>query len=822
MMINFGIDLGTTNSVIARYQEGSVEIFKNPIGHKETLPSVVAFRNERILIGDKAREYLEKDPKNVFGAFKRKMGTDDSYWVESIQQTRTPVELSTMILKELRNFIYTNEIPDSIVITVPASFDTIQSNATKQAGHNAGFSEVLLLQEPIAASLAFVNKSAEQADRKWLVYDLGGGTFDVALVQTKLGEMNVLDHAGDNFLGGLDFDNRIISKIIVPYLSRLATFDNLDRELHSSSGKYNKLYYILQKKAEEAKLCLSAAHTASIEFEIELPDGSTKEIYFEITRTDFENAVRDLVTNTIDIVRSVLERNALQPGDLDCILLVGGSTFIPCVREWVAKELNITVSTEIDPTTAIAAGAAYFAGTRKRQSPSPPTPAQQAQNFSIKTGYAKVSQDSEEYFIAEATGKIDDLQYRITRVDGGYDSGFRQLAARITEYLPLTAHTNNQFELRVFDAQNQLLHLDSSIQIMSGKYGILGQPLPHDICIEVDDEENNTTKLEVVFARNTALPLKKTLTKSVSKTIQKGSSDAIIINILEGNQGAMPSSNLSIGIIEIKGEHLSVDLVKGSDIEIALEISESRDLRITTYLMMSDQEFTNLFTPSTRHVNIGKVLDELKGLRHSMTQEIRDANKREEYERSQQFNHLLMMLDNVEQEAHSLPEDDVTDRKYQLDDKKKFLAAQMDTLTRDKRKLLAKMDYFTTRNNAQDVLKTYGTDEEKTKFNNLLQNERQILVSDAASIIEALTAQIRKITHPIYFRTPAYLISIYHYYAALDEYPDPAAADILKQKGERSVANSNYEELLYIINKLHALLPREEQVKANIKGTGIS
>jgi len=822
MMINFGIDLGTTNSVIARYHEGNVEVFKNPIGHKETLPSVVAFRNERILIGDKAREYLEKDPGNVFGSFKRKMGTDASYWVESISETRTPVDLSTMILKELRNFIYTGESPDAMVITIPASFDTIQSNATKQAGYNAGFREVLLLQEPIAASLAFVNKTSQQDDRKWLVYDLGGGTFDVALVETQLGEMKILDHEGDNFLGGLDFDNLIINRIIIPYLNTLGPFDNLEKELYSSASKYNKLYYILQKKAEEVKVTLSSAQSAPIEFEIELPDGTWKDVYFEITRTQFEDAIRQLVMKTIDIVRTVLERNTLQRDDLDCILLVGGSTYIPCVREWISQHLNIPVSTSIDPTTAIAVGAAYFAGTKKKQVTATPTVNTNSHNITVKTGYAKVSQDIEEYFVAEVTGDVKDIKYRIIRTDGGFDTGLRDLAARITEYLPLVPNTNNQFELRLFDSQQQLIYQDASINIVNGKYGILGQPLPYDICIEVDDEKNNSTRLEVVFARNAILPLKKTLTRSLSKTIRRGSDDSLIINVLEGSQGAMPSANLSIGIIEIKGRDITMDLVKGSDVEIALEMSESRDLRISTYLMMSDQEFTNLFTPSARQVNIGKMLDEISGLRHTFRQEIRAAETREEYETSYQLNSLLSDLDTVYSELKMLPDDDVTDRRYQLDDRKKLIAGQLDAFTKDKRKMVAKMEYFNTRNNATSILDQYGTEDERTRFKNLLVNEKQTLAADSVPIIESLTTKIRAIVNPVYFRTPEYLISIYHYYADHEGYPDPHAAAALKERGERALANSNYEELKVVINRLYALLPREEQAKANIRGTGIS
>src|SRR6187399_473853 len=213
MTINFAIDLGTTNSLIARSKNGSVEIFKNPSGMKVTLPSVVAFRKDRVLIGDKAKEYIEKDPSNVFASFKRKMGTSEQFFVVNDGSFKTPVELSTIILQELRNFIFTGETPESVVITIPASFDTIQSNATKEAGYAAGFREVLLLQEPIAASLAFANKEGSpEMKGQWLVYDLGGGTFDVALVKIEEDEMKVVDHEGDNFFGGVDFDNLIVTE----------------------------------------------------------------------------------------------------------------------------------------------------------------------------------------------------------------------------------------------------------------------------------------------------------------------------------------------------------------------------------------------------------------------------------------------------------------------------------------------------------------------------------------------------------------------------------------------------------------------------------
>ena len=132
--INFGIDLGTSNSLIAKFDKGNVEVFKNPSGFKEALPSVVGFRNDRILIGDQARTYLQRDPKSVASRFKRKMGTSETFKIKAIKASKSPVELSAYVLKELKTFVHSGEQVDGAVITIPASFDTVQSNATKDAG----------------------------------------------------------------------------------------------------------------------------------------------------------------------------------------------------------------------------------------------------------------------------------------------------------------------------------------------------------------------------------------------------------------------------------------------------------------------------------------------------------------------------------------------------------------------------------------------------------------------------------------------------------------------------------------------------------------
>ncbi len=481
LTINFGIDLGTTNSLIARCDNGVVEVFKNPVGHKELLPSVVGFRKERILVGDKAREYIEKDPANVFSCFKRKMGTSENFFVPNLGDFRSPIALSAMVLKELRNFIYTTESPQSVVITIPASFDTIQSNATKQAGYDAGFKEVVLLQEPIAASLAFANKGSDlDKEGKWLVYDLGGGTFDVALVQFIDGEMRITDHEGNNYLGGLDFDNLILEQLIVPYVEGLGEFGDLVNSLKSASGRLNALYYELLYKAEEAKILLSNVPETDIEFEIEDIHGEEHDVFLTITREAFNAIIKERIEETIQFAKTIVERHHLSGGDLKEVILIGGSTYIPLVRTMLRDGLGIPVNASVDPTTAVAIGAAYFAGTRTAafaiKSTLPESGvADKPSLFEIKTAYQKNTNEDEAYFSAVVTGETDGNSYRITRSDGGFDSGLKPLTKRIEEILTLLPNSLNEFQLRFFDS-NQL-PLDTHvapIAIVQGKYSLYG------------------------------------------------------------------------------------------------------------------------------------------------------------------------------------------------------------------------------------------------------------------------------------------------------------------------------------------------------------
>ena len=461
--INFGIDLGTTNSAITKFVKGEVIIFSNPqdMGSR-TLPSIVGYKKDKILVGKQARVFAEREPENVKSVFKRKMGTSESFPIKSLNQSKTPIELSAQVLKELKTFVNTGDPLDAVVITIPASFDTIQSNATKEAGIQAGFKQVVLLQEPIAASLAYANmkKESEMKDGQWLVYDLGGGTFDVALIKIKDGEMKVLDHEGDNFLGGADFDNRIVEKLIIPKLYENYTFSDLEDKMKSASGKFNAVYLKLLRLSEDAKIILSAKTSEEIEVSgFKDENGNDVDMEIVITRSEFNELIRPNIDETIVMIKKIITRNSLKHTDVQFTLMVGGSTYIPYVRSRVEEVLQIPVNCGIDPTTAVAIGAAFYAATKPKEISKGDNNKRQT-SISIKASYNKASKEKEELFAARITGDVTGLSYRILRQDGGYDSGIKKLSDRINEDLPLVDGAYNFFTLAVYDEQNNVIETD--------------------------------------------------------------------------------------------------------------------------------------------------------------------------------------------------------------------------------------------------------------------------------------------------------------------------------------------------------------------------
>ena len=345
-----GIDLGTTNSCVSVYEGGEAKVITNPEGMRTT-PSVVAFKNGEIIVGQKAKNQMVTN-KDTISSIKRKMGTSEK--VSANGKEYTPEEISAMILGDLKKTAeaYLGETVNKAVITVPAYFNDAQRQATKNAGKIAGLEVERIINEPTAAALAY-GLDKQDKNQTVLVYDLGGGTFDVSILELGDGVFEVKSTSGNNHLGGDDFDERVMDYIVSEF----------KKESGVDLTKDKMAMQRVKDAAEKAKKDLSGMTTT----EISLPFISQGEdgpihLNMSLTRAKFEDLISDLVESTTEPVRKALKDAGLTAKDIDKVLLVGGSTRVPCVQELVKKELGKEPSKEVNPDEVVAMGAAIQGG----------------------------------------------------------------------------------------------------------------------------------------------------------------------------------------------------------------------------------------------------------------------------------------------------------------------------------------------------------------------------------------------------------------------------------------------------------------------------
>ena len=350
MSKTIGIDLGTTNSCVAVFEGGEAKVIANPEGERTT-PSVVAFKNGDIIVGGAAKRQMVVNPDTI-RSIKRLMGTNKK--VKANGKEYTPEEVSAMILGNLKKTAeaYLGENVTKAVITVPAYFNDAQRQATKNAGKIAGLEVERIINEPTAAALAY-GLDKQENSQTVLVYDLGGGTFDVSILELGDGVFEVKSTSGNNHLGGDDFDQRIVDFLVGEIKDEYKT------DLTSDKMAMQRL----QDAAEKAKKDLSGMSNTqiSLPFLAQGPDGV---INFEITltRSKFEQLIEDLVDSTLEPVRKALKDAKLNASDIDKVLLVGGSTRIPMVQEVIRKELGKEPSKGVNPDEVVAMGAAIQGG----------------------------------------------------------------------------------------------------------------------------------------------------------------------------------------------------------------------------------------------------------------------------------------------------------------------------------------------------------------------------------------------------------------------------------------------------------------------------
>jgi molecular chaperone DnaK len=579
--VYLGIDLGTTNSTAAVFDGQSVALVRNAQGGNLT-PSVVRIdARGSVTVGEKARRFLEGDSLNTRSEFKRLMGTGSELDFPAAKAKKRPEQLSAEVLKSLLADVREQfgVEPSCAVISVPALFELPQSAATSEAAKLAGLSRVELLQEPIASALA-AGWTAEHGAGKWLVYDLGGGTFDASLLETRDGFLRVVGHEGDNFLGGRDIDWAIVDWALASL--EKAQGVKVSRADSAQAGAVRKL----KLAAEEAKIELGrAAETALV-----LPallDGISLDLSFD--RGMLQSLAAPLVERSIAVCKRLLARHGVGAGELKRVVLVGGPTAMPFLRRMVAEELGAPIGDGLDPMTLVAQGAALFAATAGLDAR--PARVDDRPSAKLQLHYPAVSSDLRPHVIgrvAERGPGAAPASVRLVRDDGGFSSDEGRLDGEgafvlSVELLPRKA-SSFKIEARAADGAAVVVS-PSSITIVQG-LTITDPPLSRSIGVAL---ANDT--VQVYFERGAPLPARRTFVHNTVESVAKGSGECVLR--IPMVQGELPRAHLCrlVGSLEIRGTELSSSLPTGSPVEVTLEVDRSGVLRARAQITQLGQVF---------------------------------------------------------------------------------------------------------------------------------------------------------------------------------------------------------------------------------------
>ncbi|MBA4745960.1 MAG: Hsp70 family protein [Muricauda sp.] len=646
--IDYGIDLGTTNSAISRMENGEATIKKTDM-QADTMPSCVYINKKKaIQIGQTAYNALKRqklnamkswdsEDDNAFIEFKRTMGTDKKYPSSNFEKDLTSEELSAEVLKTLKSFVKDENV-NSIVITVPAAFKNNQKEATREAAKLAGFNHIELLQEPVAASMAY-GLDSNKKDGFWLVFDFGGGTFDAALLKVEEGIMKVIDTEGDNYLGGKNLDFAIVDEIILPYIQETFVIDSI----LADDTKKQILRNAMKFYAEETKIKLSFNDTHNILSDLgDIPgeddEGEEFELDITVTQNDIARAVSPVFQKAIDVSLSLLERNNLKGSSLDSLILVGGPTFSPVLRKMLEEQI-CKPDTSADPMTVVSKGAALYAST---VDVSEEVREQTRDKTKIQLEIANESStvETEEFvpikILADKTeGEIPEKVFaEVTRGDKAWSSGKVEIntIGEVVE-IQLNEGKTNLFEVVLFDDKGNILESEpSSFSVIQGSK-IGSATLAYNIGIEIKSKSTGKIIFTTIknLEKNQSIPAVGTKNGlKTQKQIRPGmDSDFIKIPVYEGEhkaEGTRAIYNEHVTDIIISGADLPSLLPENSDVDLTVNVDRSEKITVTAFFPYLDFTYEATVERTVSSIETTWLANEIRKAKGSIAELKEDGN----------------------------------------------------------------------------------------------------------------------------------------------------------------------------------------------------
>lgn len=802
-----GIDLGTTNSAASVF-DGEQLLAVRTQGGETLTPSVVRIDAKgSVSVGARARRFLQRDPDNTRGEFKRLMGSQNICEFKASGSRRSPEELSAEILRSLRKDVEAQLgfSPEQAVIAVPALFELPQIKATSEAARLAGFTRVETIQEPVASALAS-GWTAEESRGHWLVYDLGGGTFDASLLETQEGLLRVVGHDGDNFLGGRDFDLALVDWLIERLVAQGVRVDR-GNPAHAAAVARLKAY------AEEAKIELSRADSTNLLVEeLELDGERCDELEVVVTAKELAQVTAGLVDRSVAVCRRLLKQQGVSK--LERVVLVGGPTLMPSLRQRLQDALQAPFGTGLDPMLLVAQGAALFAVTavldarpQKEKAPSAV-----ANGPKLWLQYPAMTPDTSPFVVGRSLTRDGEPALeavRFVRADGWASDWLPfEPDGTFCGMLSLERRQSAVFAVEAREKGGRVVTADPpEISLMHG-VAIGEPPLARTIGVALADDS-----VQVYFERGSPLPMRKTFTLRTVQAVATSADFALRIPIVQGD---FPFAHLCrlVGVIEIPARALKQSLPMGSVVELTLEVDRGGALSVKALIPVQGLAFDRveqLVAPAASPEQLSELLLQLQR---------RAADLRADGFRSGE-RAAIVALAEFDAALGEIQKDITAARGGSADAAEKARRGVIDAdgLLGDLEaqnawpELNARV--YQEHSTAVTWLEQLGSETEKKALSHCMDQIQRALRSRNLREVERHLNTVGRLRLAAYLRHPdVWTWQLDSCANRLQEASDPRRAYILLSKGRKAEAAGNRAEVERVVRDLWSLLPAGSESRA--------
>jgi molecular chaperone DnaK len=801
-----GIDLGTTNSAICSYDGENLRLYKSPEQHDVTPSAIFIDRRGNKYVGSRAYNNAARNPDNAATLFKRFMGTSTPMRLPAVDLTMTPEECSAEVLRSLFGYLpeeIRNDAETGTVVTVPAAFNQMQKDATMSAAAFAGLGKTALMQEPVAAVMSVMRH--RKGDGVFLVYDLGGGTLDIAIAQSISGRVSLLAHGGVAMCGGRDFDRLLLDNKVKPWL-----IDNFDlADDFTADPQYRVLARMAAWAAEKAKIELSGKLNTVIalaENELGAKDRSGKEIFLdiEVRRSEFDKLIGPRLDESIRAARETMEKAGLTPHDVERVVFVGGPTHYKPLRDRVSFELGVSPSTDVNPMTAVAEGAAVFAesidwSSQSRGRKSGRGLLSAGGRLDMAFSYIARTPDSRAKIAVKLGGQtLKGAEFQVDSLETGWSSGRLPLKDGAVVEVILSKPGENAFKVFVFDAAGGPVALPTDRIVISRTAAQIDAiPASHSIFVEARDKVGGREVLDYLVKEGDQLPKKGTKAFLAEESLRAGGAGSIKFKLWQGEIEDPIEHNLFIGMFEIKGSDF-VDgvIAKGAKLVCEYEMLDSGNIVLEVEVpsiggsFHSGRNFYSRiggefdFTQASKRVrdDSARTLEKLEG----MASKVDDARLNEAREKLE--NAASLKMGEADPETAKQAMDNVQEAKRLMAKARK-----------DHLKEMRQMDLDACAQFFDEHVRQLTRPAEASSFDNLAKTAQRSIDNNSLDF-EGHLSELRGKNFSVLWRQDWFVIDRFNRLAAdAHLFPDPHEHAALVEVGTRALTANDVDKLKEVV-----------------------